>query len=145
MDLTKIKDVLNEYADEKELKLFDVAYHRNDSTLCVTFDEDLSLERLEEVSREISDILDRYEDEFEDNYFLDVSTVGAERPIRNMEELSKAVGSYVFMKDDKNEYYGDLMNVQDGMIRLQVKDKNRTKTVELSADDIKEMRYAVKF
>ncbi len=145
MDLTKIKSVLDVYASDKGYTLFDVTYHRNDSTLSVMFDEEFSMEELEKVSGEVSSLLDGYEDEFEDNYFLDVSTVGAERPIRNLRELKEAVGSYVFIRDDEHEYYGDLKEMNEDAVALEVRDKNRTKVVEIPCKKIKEMRYAVKF
>lgn len=145
MDLQKIKDVLKEYAQNKELDLFDVTYRRSDQILSVTFDEELSMDKLEEISAEVSKLLDAYEDEFDDNYFLDVSTVGAERPIRNEEELNKAVGNYIFVKDKDGEYYGDLVSFENGIIRLEVKDKNRTRTVEVDYKNTKEVRYAVRF
>ena len=145
MDLQKIKDVLKEYAQNKELDLFDVTYRRSDQILSVTFDEELSMDKLEEISAEVSKLLDAYEDEFDDNYFLDVSTVGAERPIRNEEELNKAVGNYIFVKDKEGEYYGDLISLENGIIRLEVKDKTRTRTVEIDYKNTKEVRYAVRF
>ena len=145
MNLEKISNALNEYADSKQLNLFDVKYHKNDSTLSVTFDEQLSMEQIENISNEISELLDQYDDEFEDNYFLDVSTVGVERPIRNMEEVLKAIGSYVFVRDKNNQYYGDLIACDDNIIKLEVKDKTKTKIVEVDYKNVKEMRYAVRF
>lgn len=145
MDIQRIKDVLKEYAMNKGLELFDVAYHRNDLTLSVTFDQQLSMEELETVSGEISVLLDQYEDEFDDNYFLDVSTVGAERPIRNEQELEKAIGSYIFIRYKDGEYYGDLLDCADGKAKLEVRDKTRKKQIEIEYEEIKEVRYAVRF
>ncbi|MBR4421728.1 MAG: hypothetical protein IKS69_04250 [Erysipelotrichaceae bacterium] len=145
MKAEKIREVLAGYAQEKGYELFAVEYHNNDQTLSVVFDEDFDMDALEDVSKEVSDLLDRYDDEFEGQYFLDVSTVGVERPIRNEEELQKAVGQYVFVKCADAEYYGDLLSYSEGKIILQTKDKTRTKEVILDYPDVKEMRYAVKF
>lgn len=145
MKSEKIRNVLAEYADKHGYRLFEVAYHRNDQTLSVVFDEEFDMAALEKVSAEVSDLLDPYEDEFDDQYFLDVSTVGIERPIRNEEELEAAIGQYVYVRCKEEEYYGDLLSYAEGTMELQVKDKTRTKTVSLAYADVKEMRYAVRF
>ena len=145
MDLDKIRNVLNEFVSEKQMKLFEVSYRRSDETLTVLLDEKLNMDELEEISAEISQFLDGYEDEFEDNYFLDVSTVGVERPIRNEEEVLAAIGEYVYVKTKENEYYGTLKAYEDGVLRLSVKDKTKEKEVSIPYSKTKKVRYAVKF
>ena len=146
MDLNRIKEVLESFIAEKGMKVFEIAYHKKDATLAVLLDENLSMDELEKISNEISDHLDQYEDEFEDNYFLDVSTVGAERPIRNADELQAAVGSYIFVKDaDRNEYYGDLLSFDGETLSMEVKEKNKKKNVSLLYEKVKKVRYAVRF
>ena len=145
MNLEKIRKVLTEYADTHGYRLFEVEYHKNDQTLSVVFDEEFDMAGLEKVSQEVSDLLDPYEDEFASQYFLDVSTVGIERPIRNEEELKAAVGQYVYVRCKEEEYYGDLLSYAEGMMELQVRDKTRTKNISLAYADVKEMRYAVRF
>ncbi|MBR4462658.1 MAG: hypothetical protein IKS51_08775 [Erysipelotrichaceae bacterium] len=145
MKSEKIRNVLQEYADKNGYTLFEVEYHANDQTLAVVFDEDFDMTVLETVSKEVSDLLDPYEDEFDDHYFLDVSTVGVERPIRNEEELHAAIGQYVYVRCKDEEYYGDLLSYAEGILELQVRDKTRTKNVSLAYADVKEMRYAVRF
>jgi ribosome maturation factor RimP len=103
------------------------------------------MEDIEKISDELSALLDGYENELPDKYFLDVSTVGVERPIRNEEELKDAVGNYIYVKTAKNEYYGDLEAYEDGILKLSVKDKTRMKTVEVDYKEVKKVRYAVKF
>ena len=145
MNLEKIRNVIQEYADRQELKLFDVAYHRNDATLSVVFDETFDMERLETVSAQLSAALDPYEDEFADNYFLDVSTVGLERPIRNETEMRQAEGKYVCLETKEKEYYGTLKSFQNEKIVLELKDKTRTKEIEIDYKEIRKARHAVKF
>ena len=145
MDLKKIENALKEFIAGKKLKLFEVTYHKSDATLSVLLDEQLEMDRLEEISCQISEFLDRYEDEFDEQYFLDVSTVGAERPIRNEEEVKEAVGSYIYVKNKENEYYGTLLGYDEGIMRLSVRDKNREKEVSVPYKNTKKVRYAVKF
>ena len=145
MNLDKIKEVLEDFLKEKQLKPFEITYRKSDFVLSVLLDETLNMEELEKISGEISDLLDRYEDELPDNYFLDVSTVGVERPIRNEEELKEAIGKYIYVKMKDAEYYGTLHSYTDGILSLDVKDKTRTKNVSLEYAKTKKVRYAVEF
>lgn len=145
MELNKIKEIIKEYVESKNLKLFDVSYFKSDSILTVLLDEKLSIDEIEVFSNGLSEYLDKYEDEFEDNYFLDVSNVGVERPIRNEEELEDAIGSYIYVKTKENEYYGTLKSYTDGIIHLITKVKNRTSEVSVDYKKAKKVRYAVEF
>ncbi len=145
MNTEKIKNALNGFISGKNRKLFDVEYKKSDHTLSVLLDEKLNMDELETLSNEISGFLDQYEDEFEDNYFLDVSTVGAERPIRNGDELKAAVGQYIYVKTKDNEYYGTLTSFNDDVLNLKVKEKTREKDVSIEYSKTKKVRYAVKF
>ena len=145
MNTEKIRNVLNEFVSNRQMKLFDVEYRKGDSTLSVLLDEKLNMDELEDISKEISDLLDRYDDEFEDNYFLDVSTVGAERPIRNEDEVKDALGEYIYVKTKDKEYYGVLISFKDGIMNLKVTEKTREKDVSVDYRKTKKVRYAVKF
>ena len=145
MDKEKIRTALNEFVTGKDMKLFSVNYRKSDNILEVLQDEKLDMDELEKISNEISDFLDRFEDEFPDNYFLDVSNVGAERPIRNEEELKEAIGEYIYVKTKENEYYGTLSSLKDGILNLKVQDKTREKDVCVEYPKIRKVRYAVKF
>ena len=145
MDLSKVKKSLQEFIAGKGMKLFEVTYHKKDATLSVLLDEKLSMDELEKISQEISEHLDRFEDEFDDNYLLDVSTVGVERPIRNEQELLEAIGVYIYVKTKEKEYYGTLKSFAEGKLLLETKDKNRTKDISVDFSQIKKMRYAVQF
>lgn len=145
MQLDTIKNAIRNFLSEKKLKLFEVTYHKSDQILEVLLDEQLKMEELEQISAELSELLDAYDDQFADNYFLDVSTVGVERPIRNEEELLKAVGSYIYVKTKEDEYNGDLDAYEDGILHLSLKDKNRIRKIQIDYNDVKKVRYAVRF
>ena len=145
MKLDNIKSKLEEFLSQKQLKLFEIDYNKSDQTLQILLDEKLDMDRLEEISNEISTYLDQFDDEFEENYILDVSTVGAERPIRNEDELKAAVGEYIYVKTKDSEYYGTLLDYTDGIIHLDVKDKTRNINVSVDYEKSKKIRYAVKF
>jgi ribosome maturation factor RimP len=145
MDLENIKKELNDFIVKNELNLYDLSYHKSDQTLEVTLDNDLSSDELENVSNLISEFMDKFDDEFPDNYILDIHTVGLERPIRNEEELIKAVGSYIYVKTKEKEYNGTLLDYTDGIIHMECKDKTRDINVSVDYSKAKKVRYAVKF
>ncbi len=145
MDLDKIRAGLTDFLEAKNLKLFEMNYRKSDSTLEVLLDEKLDIDEIEKVSGEISAFMDGYEDEFPDNYFLDVGNIGAERPIRNEEEIMGAIGQYIYVKTKEEEVYGTLKSYTDGILNLEVQDKTRLKNKSVDYKKTKKVRYAVKF
>ena len=145
MNLENIRNSLNDYCSKNKLKLFDITYSKSEETLSIILDEKFDMNELEKVSNEISTYLDQYEDEFVDNYILDISTVGVERPIRNEEELKAAIGDYIYVKTKEEEYTGTFIDYKDGIILLEIKDKTRIKDIEVDYSKTKIVRYAVKF
>lgn len=145
MKLDNIKNDVNKYLLEKKIKLFDITYNKAESSLCILLDEKLELDKLEEISNDLSIVLDKYDEDFDENYILDVSTVGAERPIRDKDELANAIGSYIYVQIKNNEYYGNLIEFADEVLVLETKDKTRIVKVSIDYKDVKQVRYAVKF
>lgn len=145
MNLDSVKNNLEKYLDEKKLKLFEIAYQKQDQTLSIILDEKLDMDQIEKISNEISEYLDKFEEEFDGNYILDVATVGAERPIRDEDELNKAIGEYIYVKTKEDEYYGTLLDYTDGIIHMEVKVKTKTSNVSIDYKKTKKVRYAVKF
>lgn len=145
MDKEKIFTLITDMLEKEDLKVFEITYHKNDQTLCVLLDEKMDMDQIEKVSSQVSDLLDQYEDDLPDNYFLDVSTVGAERPIRNEEELKAALNEFIYVKTKDSEYYGTLTSYNNGVMNLKVQDKTREKDVSVEYAKAKKVRYAVKF
>ena len=144
MDLEKIERELRPFLEEKGHSLYEVKFQKKDSILSVILDESLDMNAIEEVSKEVSDFLDRYDEEME-AYLLDVSTVGIERPIRNAEEVKKAVGSYVFVKTKEEKLQGTLESFENGILTLSYLEKTRKKHKAIPYENVKQMRYAVRF
>ena len=145
MNLDSLKKDLDVFVKENGLTLFDLSYHSKDETLEVTLDNEMDMDRLEEVSNLVSNFLDKYEKEFPDNYILDVHSVGAERPIRNEDELNDAISKYIYVKTSDSEHIGTLLDYTDGIIHMECKDKTRIVNVSVDYSKTKKVRYAVKF
>ena len=144
MELKKLKEDLNRDLKSLGYDLYDVTYSKKDRILQILIDKKMDLKEVESLSKKVSSIMDLYDEDM-DEYLLDVSSVGVERPIRNEEELKKAVGSYVYVKTKELKVYGDLKSFEDGMITLDTAEKNIHKEVKIAFADIRNMRYAVKF
>ncbi|MDO5438986.1 MAG: ribosome maturation factor RimP [Erysipelotrichaceae bacterium] len=137
---------LTAFIENLGYRLFEIKTGKADGNdvLEVVLDESLDLDSVAEVSQKISEWLDQNDDS-EDPYMLDVSCIGAERPLRNTEEICAAVGKYVWVKTKAAVYEGDLIEADAEKILLSCRDKTRNVKVTIPCQDIKKMRLAVKF
>ena len=143
----EIKELEKKLAYELDLvgyKLYECYYEKKNNILHVVIDASLDLNKIEECSKKVSEIMDKYDKDM-DSYLLDVSTCGIEKKIRNMEELKQAIGSYIHIKGKDFEYDGDLLAFDGLVLNLAVKKKNISKIIKVNYSDIKTMRYAYKF
>ncbi|MGX7092293.1 ribosome maturation factor RimP [Hutsoniella sourekii] len=103
------------------------------------------------ISEDLSEVLDNLEpDPFPKEYYLEVASPGAERPLPTPEAIEAAVGSYVHF-DYYNHQHGEtfhegtLLGVEEDHYLLEVQIKSRKKTLEIDKDAISFARLAVKF
>ncbi len=88
-----------------------------------TVDHDLC----EAVSRRLSDALDEA-DPIEQDYILEVSSPGIERPLKKPQDYQRFAGSLAAVKlfapvDGKKEYQGILVGLENDMVILKIKGK----------------------
>lgn len=130
-----------EYVNEKNEWYLRIFIEKNvghlDMDTCVAVSEDISL-KLDEV------------DVIKDEYYLEVSSPGAERPLKTLEKVQQAIGEYVYVQFKKptqgmDEVNGTILNVDGNMIELQYLVKNIKKKCMIQYDDIAFIRLAVKF
>ena len=144
MELKKLKESLKRDLLSLGYDLYDVSFSKKDNTLQILVDKTMDLKEVESLSKKLSKIMDMYDEDMEE-YILDVSSVGIERPIRDKEELKNAIGSYIFVKTKDNKIYGHLKAFDGTVLKLEVKEKNIKKNITLNYDEIKLVRYAVEF
>lgn len=116
--------------------------------IIVDRDEDISLEDIVEISEKISSYLDEH-DFYEGAYTLDVSSLGAEKPIK-LEQISKYINRYIYVHiinpiDGFNSFEGTLLSVDDETISLEIKIKTRKKIISINKNNIDLCRFAIKF
>lgn len=83
-------------------------------------------------------------------YYLEVSSPGAERPLKTDEDLELAVGRYIHISlyepvQRENVYEGTLKEIDDEKLVLDVKENNKEKEVEILRSNVSKARLAIEF
>ncbi|GAM15567.1 ribosome maturation factor RimP [Mesobacillus selenatarsenatis] len=155
--MSKVTEVVEELVtpilNENELELVDIEYVKEGKNwfLRVYIDKDngIDIEECGIVSERLSEKLDAM-DPIPHNYFLEVSSPGAERPLKKEKDYQKAIGKNVFIKtyepiDGEKAFEGVLTDYNGETVTVDVKIKTRKKTVVIPFDKIASARLAVTF
>lgn len=108
-----------------------------------------SIDDATRLNEEISLELDK-EDFIDEEYYLEVSSEGVEKELRNDNDIKNAVGSYIYAKfyekvDNIKEVYGDLESFEDGTLQIKYNVKGRIKHLTARKEQICKIRLAIKF
>lgn len=131
-----------------ELYDLDLTGSGGHTTLRVRIDrpEGVTLDDCERVSKSLSALLDQA-DPLPNRYDLEVSSPGAERPLRNLEEYRRFIGKRANVRhrvgDGEQVAEGRLIAVSDEMIELQLGEGKHTKVVSIPFSDILAARLAI--
>ncbi|RSD27987.1 ribosome maturation factor RimP [Mesobacillus subterraneus] len=155
--MSKVTEVVEELVtpilNENGLELVDIEYVKEGKNwfLRVYIDKDngIDIEECGIVSERLSEKLDAI-DPIPHNYFLEVSSPGAERPLKKEKDYQKAIGKNVFIKtyepiDGEKAFEGLLADYNGESVTVEVKIKTRKKTVVIPFDKIASARLAVTF
>ncbi|MCQ2797550.1 MAG: ribosome maturation factor RimP [Bacilli bacterium] len=151
-ELKTVQELLREPLANEGFEIYECTLSRDKSglTLRITVDrvDPISLDDIIHVGDIINPILDA-NDPIKDPYTLDISSLGAEKPIK-LERLNSYVGSYVNLHlshpyKGANIIEGDIVSVSDEILTLEVRDKTRKKNIEIPLKDIDKARLAIKF
>lgn len=112
-------------------------------------DGTMDLDNCAMISEQLSAMLDE-KDLIKHEYYLEVCSPGAERELRNFEEVKAAVGEYVYVKL-KNvmakgiyEVLGTLEKCEEGMLSMTYMDKASKRKIDIAYDNVALIRLAVK-
>jgi ribosome maturation factor RimP len=103
--------------------------------------ENLNSDNLELIHNQIRE---RFDELVPDDYYLEVSTAGAERPIRNEEELKKQIGKHIYLVSPQFKGTGDLVSFDGEEIVLEIREKNIKKQIKIKYKVASQMRTAVR-
>ncbi len=149
-----VTELVNPIVDDLGLELVDVEFVKEgrDWFLRVYVDTpeaNIDIDQCALVSEKLSEELDRT-DPITQNYFLEVSSPGAERPLKKEEDFQKAIGQYVYIKtyapiDGMKEFEGYLLTYGSEGAEVEVRIKTRKVTVFIEKDKIAMARLAIDF
>lgn len=140
--------------EELELELIDIEFVKEgrDWFLRVYVDTpegNIDIDQCAQVSEKLSEELDRT-DPIPQNYFLEVSSPGAERPLKKEEDFQRAIGQFVYVKTYEpihgaKEFEGYLLSYGPTSAVLEVRMKTRKVEVEIELEKIAFARLAIDF
>lgn len=152
--LEKVTKLIQPILDVHDVYLDDIEYimEKNEWYLRIFIEKNdgrLDMDTCVAVSEDISLKLDE-EDIITDEYYLEVSSPGAEKPLKTLEKVQQSVGEYVYIQfkhptQGMNEVYGTILNVDGEEIELQYMVKNIKKKCTIDYQNVAFMRLAVKF
>lgn len=101
--------------------------------LYIDKDGGVNLDDCQSVSQRLSEILDE-KDPISENYFLEVSSPGIDRPLKNDKDLKRSIGKDVEISlyktiDGKKKLTGKLLNFDDENIYIEDED-SKEKAIE---------------
>ncbi|HEM3651575.1 ribosome maturation factor RimP [Streptococcus parasuis] len=135
-------------------ELVDVEYGKmgGDYVLSIFVDKEggISLQDTADLSEVISPILDTIKpDPFPEQYMLEVTSPGLERPLKTADAVKKAVGKYIHVKlyqaiDKIKVFEGTLLSFDGTDLIMEYMDKTRKKEVTIPYQTVAKARLAVK-
>ena len=145
-----IEEIVQPIVDAKNFEIVDIEYVKEagEYYLRVYLDKEggISLSDCEVVSRELSEILDK-KDPIKDNYFLEVSSPGLDRPLKKEKDFIRYAGYDVEIKlykplNGTKQLEGELVGLtEDKKIKVIIDDNE----VEFDKKDVAVIKLAIKF
>jgi ribosome maturation factor RimP len=151
----EVRVVVQPIVDEQNLELVDMEFLKEGKNwfLRIYIDKPggIDIEECALISEKVSEALDAIDpDPIPQAYFLEVSSPGAERPLKTEADMQNAIGKYVHLSfyqaiDGEKFYEGTLKEVNDDYVVLTIRIKTRTKDIEIERKQIANARLAIQF
>ncbi|QQZ07913.1 ribosome maturation factor RimP [Heyndrickxia vini] len=155
--MSKVTDIVEELVtpiiQDMKLDLVDIEYVKEGKNwfLRVFIDKEngIDIEECGIVSERLGEKLDEL-DPIPNNYFLEVSSPGAERPLKKEKDFKLAVGKNVSIStyeqiDGEKQFEGKLLDFDGQTLKLEMKIKTRKKEVEIPYEKVAKARLAILF
>lgn len=146
MDLKIIEKLITNCLEKEALTLESVKTKKEfgEHILEIIVDgPDLSVDHLGAANMLIAEVLT---DEFLDpSYYIEVSSPGAERPLKTKDDVLNAVGKYVYVETNAVKTEGYLLSFDGTNAVVQINLKGRLKKLNMAYSDLLLIRLAIKF
>ena len=146
MNIENIKRKLNPILERESLKLYRIKQKKEfgENILEILIDgQRIDTSVLESIHLELYHQLT--DDDIDPNYFLELSSVGIERPIQTEEDFLNAVGKYIYLETQHYQGNATLLEKNSDILKIEINLKGRMKKIEIRMSEIKNCRHAVKF
>ncbi|GCF92754.1 ribosome maturation factor RimP [Enterococcus florum] len=150
-----ITDLVTPILDEQQFELVEVEFVKEGKNwfLRVFIDKEggIDIEECAFVSEKLSEKIDQLDpDPIPQAYFLEVSSPGAERPLKKEKDYQNAIGEYIHLSlyqnvDGEKQYDGFLKELTTDQLTLTVKIKTRQKDITFERSNIAKARLAIEF
>ena len=148
MEINELKELIAKKLNEEGYELYSLTFVNGTLAIIVDKDEQITMEMIVNLTN----ILNIYLDElnpFEKAYTLDISSLGAEKPLK-VEKLGSYLGQFVHIHlvnpiKGENIYEGDLTYVDEENIKIVYRNKTRSIELEIAKSNISKIRLAIKF
>lgn len=155
--MSKVTDVAEKLVtpilEEMQLELVDIEYVKEGKNwflrLYIDKENGIDIEECGIVSERLSEKLDEV-DPVPHHYFLEVSSPGAERPLKKAEDFQQAIGKFVHVKtyepiDNEKIFEGKLLTFDGEALEIEITIKTRKKTINIPYSKVAKARLAVSF
>ena len=153
----KIFDACEKAVTDENMMLLEVELVKEFGSLILRFTIDkeggIDIDDTTLISEKVGLILDEI-DPIDKEYYLEVSSVGLERELRNIEEIKANIGKYINVKTyekltvgkiSQKEFEGTLLGCEDNLITIQFKVKQFKKEITIPYEKIAKIRLAIEF
>ena len=148
MEINELKTLISEKLNEEGYELYSLTFANGVLAIIVDKDEQITMEMIVNLTNILNEYLDEL-NPFEKAYTLDLSSLGAEKPLK-IEKLASYIGQFVHIHlinpiKGENIYEGDLVSVNEENIVITFKNKTRSINLEIAKSNISKIRLAIKF
>mgnify|MGYP003434005018 FL=1 len=153
----KIFDACEKAVTDENMELLEVELVKEFGALILRFTIDkvggIDIDDTTLISEKVGLILDEI-DPIDKEYYLEVSSVGLERELRNIDEIKANIGKYINVKTyekltvgkiSQKEFEGTLLSCEDNLITMQFKVKQFKKEITIPYEKIAKIRLAIEF
>ena len=144
MDIKEIEQKVNNAIQHEDVEIYSIKTknENNINILEVFLDGNINGDNIEKIHYLI---LDEINDLLPDDFYLEVASIGAERPIRNELEMQKSVGKYINVTSDFYSGDGELISFDGEYVCIKVNLKGKIKQLMIPYEKINKARWAIKF
>lgn len=144
-------DIGQEIAKELDVELHEVEYVKEAGymylRIFINNETGITLDHCQDFSRELGKRLDEL-DPIEENYFLEVSSLGLDRPLKTEDDIKDHIGDAVEISlykkiEGKKRYIGELVSYEDDKVVIIDEDDEQSK--EFEKKDIGKIKLSVVF